>query len=379
MIKIESIIYSQFPGETRAWYLDKCSLGDINLIVGKNATGKTRTLNIIGGLGKMLSGEVKPTFLSGDYTVKFKEKGKEIVYHLEYKDNAVVRETLKVGGELLLTRRKDGKGKIRTEEMDRMMRFQIPAGELACVCKRDTVQHPFLEGLHIWGGSVRHYRFGTSLGKDSFVVGNRDDRDLPVNAKDANAVVPILRKGESLFGEKFSKNVRRDMKAVGYDLESVETGPLQSILLTGLGTASCVVVKERDLAAVTDQSDMSQGMFRCLSLIIQLTYAEMNGDATCILIDDVGEGLDYERAAALISVLIEKAKKSKVQLIMSTNDRFVMNKVPLVYWSIADRCANRVVMRNYRNSRKMFDEFELTGLSNFDLFSSRSSGTGDGQ
>ena len=91
---------------------------------------------------------------------------------------------------------------------------------------------------------------------------------------------------------------------------------------------------------------------------------------SCILIDDIGEGLDYGRAKSLIDLIISKASVSSVQILMTTNDRFVMNKMPLEYWSIINRYGQKSLFYNYRNSAKVFDEFELIGLSNFDFFSS---------
>ena len=88
------------------------------------------------------------------------------------------------------------------------------------------------------------------------------------------------------------------------------------------------------------------------------------------MIDDIGEGLDFERSSSLIRLLIKKASSSKFQLIMTTNDRFVMNNMPIKYWTILDRVGSECLVYNYRNSRKLFNEFELTGLNNFDLFSS---------
>ena len=55
---------------------------------------------------------------------------------------------------------------------------------------------------------------------------------------------------------------------------------------------------------------------------------------------------------------------------MATNDRFVMNNVPLQYWTIIHRIRNRAICLNNRNSPKLFADFEMTGLNNFDLFSS---------
>ena len=133
-----------------------------------------------------------------------------------------------------------------------------------------------------------------------------------------------------------------------------------------------ILVRESDLKGTTDQHDMSQGMFRALSLVIQLNYSLLASIPSCILVDDIGEGLDYERSSALIKLLVGKAKKSSVQLIMTTNDRFVMNNVPLEYWSVMQRFSNESKIYNHRNSEKQFKDFELTGLNNFDFFTSGS-------
>jgi hypothetical protein len=52
---------------------------------------------------------------------------------------------------------------------------------------------------------------------------------------------------------------------------------------------------------------------------------------------------------------------------MSTNDRFVMNKVPLEEWCLLQRNGNHVRVRNYQNSKAAFDRFKVTGLNNFDF------------
>ena len=115
---------------------------------------------------------------------------------------------------------------------------------------------------------------------------------------------------------------------------------------------------------------MSQGMFRAFSVIIQINYSLFTKQPSCILIDDIGEGLDFARSSALLNLIIEKVKGTATQLIMTTNDRFIMNSVPLEYWIILERRGGQTIHHNYRNSKEMFEDFELTGLSNFDLFSS---------
>ena len=52
---------------------------------------------------------------------------------------------------------------------------------------------------------------------------------------------------------------------------------------------------------------------------------------------------------------------------MSTNDRFVMNSVPLNEWCVLLREGHRIKVYNYQNSAAIFDRFKKTGLANFDL------------
>jgi len=70
----------------------------------------------------------------------------------------------------------------------------------------------------------------------------------------------------------------------------------------------------------------------------------------------------------LIDLIIEKVKNSTVQMIMTTNDRFVMNNVPLAYWNVIQRMKNKSIIYNYANSKQTFDDFAFTGLNNFDFF-----------
>jgi hypothetical protein len=162
----------------------------------------------------------------------------------------------------------------------------------------------------------------------------------------------------------------KDMDRIGYPLSDINVQAPSSIIIGGTlpGPVMGLCVQEKALAGVTEQIDMSQGMFRALSVIIQITYARMSNTANSILIDDIGEGLDFERSCELIRLLIEKATQSKVQLIIATNDRFVMNTVPLESWSVLQRSGGDSRVFNYVNSKTKFDEFKFTGMNNFDFF-----------
>jgi energy-coupling factor transporter ATP-binding protein EcfA2 len=363
--------YSQYKGKPQEWRLEGFTPEAINLIVGRNATGKSRTLSVIFGLGTLLSGETPLIFKTGHYEASFDKDGKNIEYTLHYEDTAVLEEMLAIDGKSVLERGSGGKGKIYAEKRGEYIEFQAPQDQLACVSRRDNIQHTYFEDLHNWGKNLRYYRFGEKLGQDFSALRKRTDSENDLNLKDVNKVVSIFDKGEKAFSDKFLKAVKSDMGRVGFEIENIYVGLPTTITLKGLvEQPGCLLLKEKDLAAQTEQSDISQGMFRALSLIIQLNYSQLASIPSCILIDDIGEGLDYERSSSLIKLLIEKAKKSSVQLIMSTNDRFVMNNAPLEYWCVMRRISNVSKVYNHRNDRKQFDDFELTGLSNFDFFTS---------
>lgn len=366
MMRLRSVKFAEFEGTPQEWRLEGLSLAEANLIVGKNASGKSRALNIIHALARKLAG-LDPPRMSGNYDVEFIKDGKVLNYHLKYEEEQVAEERFSVEGRVLLNRWHDGEGVIWADEIDggKEIRFQTPTSELAAVARRDAIQHGFLEPLYSWGSSLRHYSFGTALGKDIIVV-LVENGGRKVDERDPNAVVALYRQAEKEFKEEFSQALVRDMRQLDYDVEELGIKAPVSIRVSGLpGELVGLYVKEKDLPGITDQRSMSQGMFRALSLLVQVNYSQMAGKSTCILIDDIGEGLDFDRSCRLIDLLREKAKMFNVQLVLSTNDRFVMNRVPIEEWSVLKRQGSLVQVLNYENSRTLFEEFKFTGLSNF--------------
>jgi len=352
--------------------METLSISMVTLLVGKNASGKSRTLNVINALAGLVSGATKLAFKSGDYCASFREINSLYQYELRYDDARVSKEKFSEGDVLLLDRGAGGVGKVRASKTGEMLDFQTPDTELAAVNRRDSLQHPFFEKLFSWGKGVRHFQFGTPLGKDhlAFLV---KDKSIPVDPRKTAEVIAVLRHGLSQFGKEFAQAIMGDMNSIGYNLEDIGLRPPESLSVTfepspPPGELVGLYVKERDLPGVTDQVNMSQGMFRALSVIIQLNYSQRSEQPSCILIDDIGEGLDFDRSCALIDLLMTKAQQSNVQLIMTTNDRFVMNKVPLQYWAVIHRDRNMCTFFNYENSRDKFEAFKLTGMNNFDFF-----------
>ncbi|MFY7830109.1 MAG: AAA family ATPase [Flectobacillus sp.] len=368
---LKTIKFCRFKGQKYEWSMEgksdeqPVSFQKINLIVGKNATGKSKTINVIRQLSDLLSGDVKLSQLmynTSSYDLLFDDNGKDVSYVLEFEEGKVKQEVLQINGVVKL-QRNSHTGTMFYEKANTDLEFQMEEDKLA-VSRVDNIQQPFFEPLQNWGKSLNHYRFGGQLGKNSLLRDkNAIKEDKEVDLKDSDDVTEIFIKGENQFGEEFTNRIIEDMSKIAYHISTISVDILKFFPLPAFG----IGVKESDIEDITDQKEMSQGMFRALSLLVQLNFSLLSKTPSCILIDDIGEGLDYERSKSLIDLIIEKVKGSSVQVIMTTNDRFVMNNIPLEYWSVIHRVPKKSLFYNYQNSKEIFDDFKYSGLSNFDF------------
>jgi AAA15 family ATPase/GTPase len=167
-----------------------------------------------------------------------------------------------------------------------------------------------------------------------------------------NSVIGLFVKGEQEFAQDFRKRIINSMKEIGYELSNI--GVTQNpgsprIPIPGASNGLVLFIGEKNSQTAILQPQMSQGMFRALSLIIQVTYNILKKLPTTILIDDIGEGLDFDRSSRLIKLLVKIVENNdNTQLIMSTNDRFVMNNVPLEHWQVIQRKGGECTVYNYQ-------------------------------
>jgi AAA15 family ATPase/GTPase len=341
------------------------NFNNINLIVGRNASGKTKFIEALRLISDLLDGRSGNKIENEEpfYFELIFQDGNDSIHYSLFLDNNDENGSTEVCNEKLFVNdvnKLDRKsGQLYYEQLGQFVDFKLDNQYLA-VERKDDKQQPFFKTLHDWGRDVSHYSFGGNMGKGR---SQKDSDDVDVlNFKNAHNVRATFIKGEKDFSDNFKKEIIDDMKKIEYNLTDIiskSSFPKFFQFLT---------VQESDLPNETYFEDMSQGMARAFSLIVQLNYSLMAKIPSCILIDDIGEGLDYDRSKKLIELIIEKAEGSNIQVFMTTNDRFVMNSVPLKYWSVIHREGNKSVFYNYQNSKQTFDDFAFTGLNNFDFF-----------
>lgn len=375
-MRLDFVEYCEDEGKPSEWRIDGCQLGNVNLIVGKNASGKSRILRAINLISNLLSGDkvIRQDGRLREWKLIFDsdQEDKKKVYILQAENGQVVKEIFTIGHKTYLDRKESGEGTVWAEKLDQHIDFQTPLDGVAIFKRRDSIQHPQFEEIYNWANLLRYYEFGTELGKKHLGLTNVKTKNLDL--KDTDRVVDIFTSGQKELGDNFITAIKSDMLSIGYNISEIETKIPASFQLFDEDDEipmkpQCLYLQENDLKTKTEQGLISQGMFRALSLIIQVNYSLLAKKPSCILIDDIGEGLDFERASAMIKLLVSKAEAEKglVQLIMTTNDRFIMNGVPLEYWSVIERQPGLAKLHNIHNSKEIFDDFKFTGLNNFDF------------
>jgi energy-coupling factor transporter ATP-binding protein EcfA2 len=373
-MQIKSLKYKQFEGHERFWNLQEVVFKRINLLVGKNASGKSKTLNVINGLSLILGENKALPFVEGDYEISFSKETLNYEYILKYHDLKVSEEKLFINNKPLIERNSNGKGFILSAN-DHQHEFEIPLNELKAN-RRDISNYPFLEDLYFWANHVRKFDFSSPLSKGSLAIKDPTKKAAEYNLKNTDGgVIPTFTNGRKKHTDTFKNKIITDFNSIGFKIDDIDLGSTASINFQLIDNPNAEVnaikVKESDLDCWTDQFDMSNGMFRALSIIIHFNYYELEKIPGVVLIDDIGEGLDYERSTKLIELLISKVESNpNMQLIMSTNDSFVMNSVDLKYWQIINREGCIVKYYNQENSPKTFADYKETGLNHFDFFAS---------
>lgn len=374
---LKKLSYSEYEGDPRCWSLESLDLEQANLVVGRNATGKSRLINVTTGLMGLLAGTRVGALDSGKYHAEFLIKNVEYWYDVEFSDKKVQNERLTVDGVERLTRGLDGKGRIFYEKEGNYLEFEVDASAIAIQARRDRLQHPFIVELSEWAASSATYNFGTDFGRNTLMVATpgmaAKEVSTSANEEDASNALSTYIEGFKRFGDSFDKAIIEDMAALGYPLREVHAEPLPpSIAVTPHGAPFMVLtVIEDGIQARLPQIFLSQGMYRALALTIKLNWAVFTGRQGLILIDDLGEGLDFERSCSAVEMTLRKAKGSNCQIVVTSNDRFVMNAVPLENWVVLHREGAVVKAFTARNSPEAFEDFRFTGLSNFDFFSSQ--------
>lgn len=353
-MQLISIEYG-FTGSKRynKYYIKDTELGVRNLIVGRNSTGKSRLVQLIASIAKMMSQKVSYLF-DGQYQLVFKATdNKTYKFSFEVNRSLVTRETLMVDS-LSVLQRKDDKAEIYSVKHLRVDEVSPPDSRLVMHVRRDKEEYPYFEKLIEWSDHTYGFKFG-NITPHSLAIDKDQDRLTSIDE------IPRLLNELNRLDSSHLKSVVKNINSLGYKVKEIS--------VESLADNNVLYVLEDYMTKKVPQHELSQGMFRTIALLVFLEYLSTRKVST-IIVDDLCEGLDYGRAKGLGRILFENEEFENVQIIATTNDSFLMDIVDIDFWNVLVRDGCMVKALNYRNSEALFNEFRYTGLSNFDLFSS---------
>lgn len=352
---LKTIRYYENKDQDNYWEVKDVFFTKQNIIVGLNATGKTRLTNVIVSFSKLLSSKIKIS--GGNWFLSF-ENGNNIKYsyNLQINDGIIDCEEIKENNTVLLSRKKET-GKIYSKKDKKYHTFNPPIDELTLNVRRDIADYPFLEDFIKWAKNLNGYSF-SGVKNDQITIPNK-----PEGYFDTLTTVPYILK-QAGSEKDIVEKIISDLQSIGYPVDKVFAK--SQILQPNLNNIFTVVVQESNLKCETEQATISNGMFRALCLIVIIEYLIKIGKSGTIIIDDLGEGLDFDRSTRLTKLLFEKTKNADFQLIITSNDRFLINNVDIKNINFLERDGHVVIASNYENNKETFDKFILSGLNNFD-------------
>lgn len=339
------------------WEVDGLDFDDLNLLVGKNASGKSRSLLTINALVKFLN-QLSTLHYAFNFKIDFEDEHANSI-RLEFtcensEENAFIigQERVEINGEEYLKRSEKGSVQLKNIISGEFDTVDPPRNKLTLHVNRDTRKYPYLEQISIWAEHSFGFKFSNvSTG----VTMSGQDFDLLNTIGDIPQIFSVMPEG-------LREPIKTQFNSLGYQVTSIST--------QSKGDEVNLLIQEFDSQQAIPHHRLSQGMYRSLSLIIFLNYLEWKDKPLTLIIDDLCEGLDYERATKLGKLVFDKCKSSNIQLIATSNDSFLMDVVDIRHWSVLQRKGNSIRAINKRNSPALFEEFRYTGLSNFDFFAS---------
>lgn len=338
------MILSEFSyKDATGWQIDCLLLNHQNLVVGMNAVGKSKSVQAIGRAIRFIKGDIDS--MQGDFICTLLlENSYKLEYSFEISGGVVVAEILRRNNELLINR------ELYSAKMYGGT-ISPPASKLVIQVRRDTMLYPEIEEIIKW---AEH----TSI----FVFSNitTSPNSLSPYTISNEPLLPVM---YSSLKDEQRRQLLQYLQEMDYAVDRIEPFEREN-------GSKTLLIHENGIDNMMTPFDLSNGMFRVFCVLLFMIYSSTLSDARCMIVDDLGEGLDYMRSTRLGKLMFDYCRKNGIQLIVTSNDSFLMDTISLEYWNILRRTGSRVSSLNCKKDPELFEKFARTGLSNFDMLSS---------
>lgn len=337
-MQIKSFKYSDY-----SWELETIHLNQLNLIVGKNAVGKSKTLNAFIDVAKFIKGETSGYIGAHECCMVFVgADNKDLKYAYKWSNGEVVSETMTFDSQVIISR--DKENAILKEDT-----INPPSNKLIIQTQRDTTKFPEFETVIGWAEQTRGFSFSDLTSITAYGIPNMFLESI----KFSELYEKIDQEKEDF--------IVSTMRELGYKINEIskfESSQHKIIFLNEEGVSMPLLPYV-----------LSNGMVRVFYILTYMAYIATVEGAKTFLVDDLGEGLDFSRSSKLSKIMFDYCESNGIQLIVTSNDNFLMNAVDLNNWIILQRNGYKVTSYSQTTHRDMFIKFRKMGLNNFDMLS----------
>lgn len=360
MLKLNSYKVEELEGIEIHWKTDLITFDNFNLIIGKNASGKSQLFQRFNFLKLVHSkdGQTPNIRTTVDFSLTFKdsENSSIINYKLKVMPNQEVEETIK-NETLNITLFSSSDKKFYDESKKTHVSHLFPKKHSVTKFVSDLEGNfPTLKKLGDFFDGVKLLRTDrynpTQL---SPVLGQMVPDE---NLNNLGAVVLTWKQQNHVLYNELLSTYKTFFDGIN-DLIPVQQPNLPFPFLG---------FSEKLVKWTVSQTDCSMGMLRVLGIIaLSISIDPKTGKIpSLIIIDEIDNGLDYENVGAIIEYLIERSSGS--QVIFSSHSPVVCNFVPPKNWRVFSRKGSHVQVKVPTETKETLDLIKSSKMSNWEIY-----------
>jgi len=360
-MKIITYEYSEIkPAD---WSINKIKLGQINLVVGDTASGKTRFLNTIFNLGRMVTG-TSPLLGSCKWDIVFEHLGVNYQWKIQTarrSDNRVViaEENLSQskGGSFqsLLKRTKSS-----FSFQSKPLKAKLPTDTLsAAILKEEPSVMPIIEAFSL---ILRRNFFSDALNVVMPVTITQPKffDKAPKSPNEISNMNLFLNPKLALLHRYFPivyKQICDNFSSIFTFVSSIGIKDIQEIRkgFNPPGPTPVLCIKERNVRQWLSIDQLSTGMQKVMLI---LTDVYTMPDGSIYLIDEYENSLGVSAIDFFPPFLIELERD--IQFIITSHHPYLINNIPVQNWLVFHRDGSQVQIRYGTENVEAYGESKQT-------------------
>ena len=344
MLKIQSLKLSEkYPNGDINFEYDEIRFQNINLIIGPNASGKTKFFELLKFLRAIHSKQLNPPSIDKIFMAKilFENEEKEIItYDLKLDPKLGVSETITSQSKQYLEKDKNN-GMLLLDEKTGQKKSLL-TNKRSSITKQIEDYKEFFPTIYEIGSFFEYMLFLSTDKFNPLATGLNNFPDSMVLNENMANLSSVLQNWKKNHPEIY-KNLLLEYKKF---FPIVETFSFEKMLMSNSTSVDMLMMKEKNIKRKIPAINLSAGMLRILCLLILpmtrkiFSNPHIQFKFSLIVIDEIDNGLDYSSIENIIDYL--ESESSFAQIIFSSHSPLICNFVDPEKWYVFNRRISKI-------------------------------------